>query len=947
MARPLSVVPLVTALLAAPAAAAPPRAAPARAGDVLPFRSVERTLPNGLKVIVIPTGFPDLVSVQVTVRTGSRNEVEPGKSGFAHFFEHMMFRGTKAWPPEKYQAVITRIGAQQNAYTSDDLTNYHLTFAREDLASVLEIEADRFMNLDYPVEAFKTESRAILGEYNKNASNPRQKLDEVQRDRAFRVHTYKHTTMGFLADIEDMPNQYEYSRIFYARWYRPEHAAIVIAGDVVPEKVLPLVERTFGRWRPGAHDVRIPREPPPAGPVYAHVPWQTQTLPWVTVAFHGPAFSATAKDWAAVDLLYDLHFGETSDLHRKLVVEEQIVDLLFTDTGPNADPGLHTVYARLKRPEDAVRVRDEILRAFAAARAAPPDPARLADEISHARNAFVRRLDSTETIASAVARYAAFDRSSQTLNQLFRTSAALTPADLHAAARTWFTDARLVVTTLSREALPAGIEKAPPLAALAASAAPADVPVVAVDSKLPFVTMKLLFEAGSARDPEGKEGLAAIAADMLVAAGSRTRRIDEIRQALHPLAATFEAQVDKEMATLTGEFPREAWERFADVGLPQLVDPGFREEDFRRVKDEHRNALVHDLRETNDEELGKERLQANVFAGTPYGHPVLGTEAGLAAVTLDDVKAFVREHYTRANVTVGLAGDTPAPLLPRLRAALGTLPEGKKPAPTQVAGRRPKAIEVEIVEKDTRGTAISFGHPIDVRRGDPDFVALWLARTWLGEHRSSSSHLYQRIREVRGMNYGDYAYIEAFPRGMYQLLPDPNVGRRAQLFEVWIRPVLPAHAHMAIRIALHELGRLVEQGLTPDEFEATREYLRKNVFVMTARQEQQIGFALDSRWYGTPEFTAYMRDGLDRLTREDVNAAVRRHLSARDLSFVIVTKDAKGLADALVADGPAAIAYEAEKPAALLEEDRRIGATRLGIRPDAVRVTPAAQVFAR
>jgi zinc protease len=471
--------------------------------------------------------------------------------------------------------------------------------------------------------------------------------------------------------------------------------------------------------------------------------------------------------------------------------------------------------------------------------------------------------------------------------------------------------------------------------------------VVQVPSKLPVVTLKLLLEAGSARDPQGKEGLAAIAADMLAAAGSRAMRIAEIREALHPLAASLDAQVDREMVTLTGTFPRDGWDRFAEVALPQLTDPGFREDDFRRIKDEHRNALLQDLRETNDEELGKERLQANVFAGTPYGHPVLGTVAGIDAVTLDDVRAFVRSWYTRANVAIGLGGDAPPALLPRLQAELGKLPEGAAPAPTQVAGRRAKGYEVEILEKDTRATAISFGHPIAVRRGDPDFVSLWLARTWLGEHRSSSSHLYQRIREARGMNYGDYAYIEAFPGGMFRFFPEPNLGRRAQLFEVWIRPVLPQNAHMAIRIALFELRRLVEEGLTDEQFEATRQYLLKNVFVMTARQDQRVGYALDSRWYGIPGFTAYMRDGLAKLTREDVNAAVKRHLSASDLSFVIVTKDAKGLAEALLADGPSTVAYDAEKPAALLEEDRRIGAMKLGLRPDAVRITPIADVFAR
>ena len=125
-------------------------------GDLLPFKAVEATLPNGLHVIVVPTGFPNLVSLQIPVQTGSRNEVEPGKSGFAHFFEHMMFRGTKKYPPEAYQAILTRSGARQNAYTSDDLTNYHVTFARDDLETILALEADRFRNLAYPEEAFKT-----------------------------------------------------------------------------------------------------------------------------------------------------------------------------------------------------------------------------------------------------------------------------------------------------------------------------------------------------------------------------------------------------------------------------------------------------------------------------------------------------------------------------------------------------------------------------------------------------------------------------------------------------------------------------------------------------------------------------------------------------------------------------------------------------------------------
>src|SRR4029079_17347412 len=160
---------MLLALLLSAAVAEPARPAAPASAPLLPFKATETTLANGLKVIVVPTGLPNIVSVQIPVQTGSRNEVEPGKSGFAHFFEHMMFRGTAEYPPAKYQAVITRAGARQNAYTSDDLTNFHTTFAKEDLETVLAIEADRFQHLSYAEADFKTEARAVLGEYNKNS----------------------------------------------------------------------------------------------------------------------------------------------------------------------------------------------------------------------------------------------------------------------------------------------------------------------------------------------------------------------------------------------------------------------------------------------------------------------------------------------------------------------------------------------------------------------------------------------------------------------------------------------------------------------------------------------------------------------------------------------------------------------------------------------------------
>ncbi len=932
---------------------------PSGGDSILPFKATEKTLENGLKVIVVPTGFPNIVSLQIPVQTGSRNEVEPGKSGFAHFFEHMMFRGTPKYSNDAYTAIITKAGARQNAYTSDDLTNYHVTFAKEDLEKMLEIEADRFQNLTYSEEAFKTEARAVLGEYNKNSANPIRKIYEVQRDAAYSTHTYKHTTMGFIKDIEDMPNQYAYSKIFFDRWYRPERTTVIVAGDVDPAKVIPLVEKYWGGWKRGTYNVDIPREPEHKGPVYAHVPWNSQTLPWVTVAFHGPSIF----DWtdnAALDVLLDLEFGQTSDLYKRLVEEEQKVDQLFAWGAGNFDPSLTTVWARVKDPKDTIYVRDQIMRTFAQLRTRQLDAQRVADAKSNSRYSFLRRLDNTDAIAGAIAGFAHYERSYDTINKYYRALATITPEEIQKTANKYFTDRNLVVTTLSREPLPEAISKLPSIASFApmtSASATADqaagIRFITQKSVLPNVMTKLLFTIGSAHDPKGKEGLAALSAAMITEAGSKALPISEINKILYPMAGSFGSQVDKDMTTFTAVVHRDNWTKFADTILPQLVAPGFREEDFKRLKDSQLNTLKQDLRANNEEELGKEQLQNVIYAGTPYGHTMLGTVAGIEAITLDDVKRFVAEHYTREYLVVGLSGDYTADIEKSIQDAVAKLPEGKKGSSATgiaslpaIKGDEPSGLELQIVQKETRATAISMGHPIAVTRNHPDFAALNVARAWLGEHRASSGQLYNRLREVRGLNYGNYAYIEYFNRPGAQFFPSPNIARRSQIFEIWIRPVVPENAQMAMRIALHELQKLIDNGLTQEQFETTRDYLMKNVYLMTANQNQRLGYALDSWWYGMPEYTEAMRGRYAKLTRDDVNKAIKKHLSAKNLHVVVITKDAAGLKNLLAKDEFSSIKYDAPKPE-LAEEDKVIGAYKLDIKPSSVTIVPVDEVFAK
>ncbi|HMO54618.1 MAG TPA: pitrilysin family protein, partial [Tepidiformaceae bacterium] len=898
--------------------------------DIIPFPAEQVTLPNGLRVIAVNTGFPNLVSLQIPVQTGSRNEVEPGKSGFAHFFEHMMFRGTERLSTEAYQDIVTRSGARQNAYTTDDYTNYHMTFAAEDLETILDIEADRFMNLRYSEADFKTEARAVLGEYNKSAADPLTKLLEVQRDHAYTTHTYKHTTMGFIADIDSVTS-----------------IGTEESGDIDPAATVALVERYWGGWKGGGSAaVEIPQEPPQAALVVVHHPWNTPTLPWVSVGFHGPAFSTTAKDYAALDVLLDLHFGETSDLYRRLVEKEQVVDQLFPYLPSQQDPGLATVFARVKRFEESVYVRDAIAETFAKARVTPVTPKRLEEAKSHNRYAFARTLDNSESIAATLARFVRFERSYTTLNELFETYDALEVADLDAAAGRYLTNSNMVVAALSHEEPGDALLSAPSLDRLAATPTGPSPKLIEVASPSSLIRFKLMFGAGSAHDPVGKEGLAALAAAMITEAGSKDMAIDEITRALFPLAASFSPQVDREVTVFTGVAHADVLDEFLAIALPQLVTPGFREDDFERLREQQINELLQDLRSNNEEELGKERLQQLLFQESAYGHPVLGSLAALEAVTLDDVREFVAGHYTRANLTVGVTGAIPGTARSALDAALARMPVGEPPPPIAVSVTSPAGLTVEIVEKETRSVAVSFGHPIEVRRGHPDFVALWLARAWLGEHRASNGRLYQRIREVRGMNYGNYAYIEAFPRGMYQFFPDANLVRQRQIFEIWLRPLRPEQAVFGLKLALYELRKLIQEGISDEDFASTREYLEKNVLVMTKTQDQQLGYALDSDWYGTPEFTAYIRSELSKLTAERVNDVVRRHLSWTNLQVVMIAADAQRLKAELLSNEPSTITYDGEKPGALLAEDRVVGNYELGLTPDRIVITPVEQVFA-
>ncbi len=448
--RRLALLACLAALAFTPAAfAAKPQAA---GGEPVFTYPIQKTvLENGLTVMSVPFDSPGIIAYYTIVRTGSRNEVEKGLSGFAHFFEHMMFRGTDAYPQEKYNDVLKLLGADSNAYTNDDWTCYHMTIPATALATAVEIEADRFQNLKYDQPSFQKEARAVLGEYNKSASSPFQKLNETMQNTAFTSHTYKHTTIGFLADIQDMPNQYAYSKIFFDRWYRPENCTLIVAGDVKHDALVAIVQQYYGGWKRGKTQVEIPVEPPQTESKSARLTWPVPTLPTLYLAYHIPASDPAHPDTAALGALEQAVFGETSPLYKDLVLKEQKAVMLTADAEVKRDPGLFSIFVRVRKPEDLPIVRARIASALAEAASAPIEPARLAAIKSHLRYEFAGSLRTADAVADAVGTAVATTGRTESINELFAAYDRLTPADIARVAAKYFQSSNETAVILETE----------------------------------------------------------------------------------------------------------------------------------------------------------------------------------------------------------------------------------------------------------------------------------------------------------------------------------------------------------------------------------------------------------------------------------------------------------------------------------------------------------------
>lgn len=466
------------------------------------------------------------------------------------------------------------------------------------------------------------------------------------------------------------------------------------------------------------------------------------------------------------------------------------------------------------------------------------------------------------------------------------------------------------------------------------------------NSEEPTVSFRIWFKVGSQDDPQGKEGLAALTAAMISEGGTLALSYEQVLEALFPMAASYNCNASTEMTVFNGRVHKDNLDAYYKLFIDQLLNPAFPQDVFDRLKQNMLNYLTTTLKYASDEELGKAVLYGSIFDKTPYGHLTAGTVSGLNAITLQDVKDFYSKYFVRNNFVIGIAGGYSDEFLKALQSDLQKLNEGGENVTAKVVPSGFEGYHVTIAEKAANATAISFGFPISIVRGSREWYALAIANSWLGEHRNSSSHLYQVIREARGLNYGDYSYIEHFPNGSRRQMPPVNVARKQHIFEVWIRPVPNEARHFALRAAMRELEALISNGMSKEDFNLTRGFLKNYVLHYAPDTYTRLGYALDDVFYGIGEgHIALFRKMMDEITLEEVNAAIKKHLSMERFHIAVVTNNAEEFKEALVKNSVSSITYSTPKPDEVLQEDKDIEKYPLPMKHENIRIIPVQKLF--
>ncbi|HEY0013581.1 MAG TPA: pitrilysin family protein [Allosphingosinicella sp.] len=781
-------------------------ALPQPGATVPPIRYTSRTLPNGLRVFAIRDENSPSVAVQVWYGVGGRDDPR-GRSGFAHLFEHLMFKSTRNMPPEMLDRLTEDVGGQNNAFTSEDVTGYHETVPANHLERLLWAEAERMGSLVVEPEFFASERDVVKEELRSRIeASPYGRLLGVYYPAiSYSVHPYARPVAGSIADLDAAT--IDDVRAFHATYYRPDNAVLVVAGNFDEAALNAWVDRYFGPIRrPDRPIPRVEVTEPERTRATTHTVYEPNTpLPAVMVSY--PVPSVRHEDAAALQVLDGiLSTGESSRLHRALVYEQRIASQASSFPDTRIDQGNLAAYAILSPGQDPQRGLAALRAEIARLRDTPVTAAELDEAKNELLTSALRERETAEGRASAIADAVMIDGDAEAANRRLAEIAAVTPADIQRVAQRWLRDDRsaailylpeemrpnpqagdriaLAPTVATRPLeTPPGVRvvslapeaervRAPEPGPARVTPIPAPVTqrlangltVVTVTRRdLPLVSASVVVVSGAASDPQGRAGRASLTAALL-SEGTATRSATEIDRAVEALGTSIGAGAASDgMAlglTVRSDNLDAAMELVSDVAR----NPAFSAEELERQRAQAIDAFTVTMGDPGS--VSRLVAMRALYGLGSYGHPQGGTAASLRALTREDARAAYARAWKPSNATLVLAGD----IDPAAARALAERHFGSWADPADVAvvsyepvrprGTIDNVIVVDMPDAGQAAVAVARG---TLRRADPNYYRTLLANAVLGG--GYSSRLNQEIRIRRGLAYGAGSSIDARARG--------------------------------------------------------------------------------------------------------------------------------------------------------------------------------------
>ncbi|MEO7714587.1 MAG: pitrilysin family protein [Capsulimonas sp.] len=892
----------------APTAAAITQANKAASKPTLVNGIRETTLPNGLTILTKEVHAAPVVYFSVWYKVGSVNE-QVGQTGMSHLMEHMMFKGTKSRGPGVISSTLQANGAEFNASTYFDRTEYHETLASDRLETAMKIESDRMVNSLYDEAQHQKEMTVVRSEYEAGENNPGQALDKAVRLAAFQVHPYRWNTIGFRSDIENFTRDEMYD--YYKNYYTPNNATVVIVGDIDTAKAVEMVRKYFGSMKP--HPVSehfLTPEPVQEGERRVLVS-RAGTTPQIEIAYHIPG--VMDPDRYTLDVIETvLNGGRTARFFQDLVQTGLASDTDAGDIGLR-DPELLQIGASAQPGHTNPELEKALLAEIEKLKTEPITDEELARALNQAEAGYVFGKESVSAQGSLLGEDAMrgdWRRGEYYLENLRK----VTKTDIQRVAQKYFVERNRNVGYfepirpagggdtarggggLTTAAPTAWVDPKPakvnlsdyhmsrPVATrgarVMADAAPAKgalptkvvldngvTVIVQENHATPTVSIAgALMSAGSIFEPADKRGLAGFTASQL-SRGTQSRSLLDIAKILEGGGSSVSVGGGDEFVSLGGHGLSKNFDTLLDVLSDELRHASFPADELEKAR---RQTLAGiDSARSNTGTLVGIAFRNAIYPSThPYSSPTLDEqEAFVKGVTRDDLAAFYAAHYAPDKMVLTIVGDVDTQTaIDGVKkyfgdwAKKGDLPDISIPA---VAAPTGPFQTIVIPVPDKAQVDVRYGFPGGLKRSDPDFYAENVLNFILGGG-TLASRLGLSVRDKMGLVYGITSSVDArLGEGPFGVRYGSN----------------PANVDKAADEMLSQVQMIHDKGVTKDEVAQAISYLTGSYAVTLSTNSAVAGQLLTTQVYGLGLDYIQKRNDLYRaVTVDQVNAAAKKYL---------------------------------------------------------------------